>query len=178
MADDIISELGLSHVAIVRHPADVALSHAKFCHQNTDHFLYDLYSRLDFSDRLKTSIVGNSEIGLKGLKDRFSGIVEWALHSNLLLVRFEDLVGDKGGGDRQSQAKSLESIVKFTGASMSINEINACVSNLFGGTHTFRIGRGGQAGGWRDDLGDDHLHMLKDEVGGMADLLGYNLDKR
>ena len=76
---------------------------------------------------------------------------------DVLVVRFEDLVGMAGGGDKELQLKSIAELADWAG----LSEFNLAqvADELFGGTHTFRRGKIGQ---WRS-----LDKVLRDEVSNM-----------
>ena len=65
-------------------------------------------------------------------------------YPDTLTVRFEDLVGAEGGGDKDVQLAAIQCVLAFLGKDMArAEEIR---SKAFGGTRTFS---GGQIGGWQ-----------------------------
>jgi len=79
-------------------------------------------------------------------------------NNNTLIVRFEDLVGSKGGGSDEIQRNTIKAILEFSGISKYDNEIDKIQLSLFGGTHTFREG---QINAWRKDVDSKTLELMK-----------------
>lgn len=52
----------------------------------------------------------------------------------VLVVKFEDLIGEKGGGSNSAQKQCLRKICKFLNIPCSSEKINFVAKNLFGGT--------------------------------------------
>lgn len=66
--------------------------------------------------------------------------------SDFLVVRFEDLIGERGGGSSQKQLDSIKKIGRHMRVPISDQEIKSIIEKLFGGTWTFREG---QIGSWK-----------------------------
>lgn len=65
---------------------------------------------------------------------------------NCLMVRFEDLVGKKGGGSDIKQFETINKIAKHLNISVDNTKILEITQNLFGGSTTFNSG---QIDGWK-----------------------------
>lgn len=92
----------------------------------------------------------------------------WMLyHPNVLKLRFEDLVGEEGGGSRQSQEAAIESWAKFLAVDVPAGEL---AEGLFGGTRTFNEGR---VDSWRDVFEEHHLREFDREFGDVLVDYGY-----
>ncbi len=63
-----------------------------------------------------------------------------------MLVKFENLIGPKGGGSYEQQLKTIMKISQHLGIPLSLQKIQTVIADLFGGTWTFREG---QIGGWK-----------------------------
>ena len=61
-------------------------------------------------------------------------------YPNVLLVRFENLVGEKGGGSLALQLEEIQKISKFLEVDLSDEQVKKIANNLFGDTKTFRKG--------------------------------------
>ena len=92
----------------------------------------------------------------------------WLLyHPNVLKLRFEDLVGEEGGGSKLSQAAAIESWAKFLALDVPAEEL---AEGLFGGTSTFSKGR---VDSWRDVFKEHHKRAFDREFGGVLEDYGY-----
>jgi hypothetical protein len=92
---------------------------------------------------------------------------------NIFVVRFEDLVGARGGGSDELQLMTLMNLASFIGQPKTIEEIKAAAPRLFGGTWTFRKG---QIGEWKNFFKPGHLEILKSLIGREVIELGYESD--
>jgi hypothetical protein len=92
----------------------------------------------------------------------------WLLyHPHVLKLRFEDLVGEEGGGSKPSQAAAIESWAKFLAVDVPAEEL---AEGLFGGTSTFSKGR---VDSWRDVFKEHHRKAFDREFGDVLEDYGY-----
>ncbi len=69
----------------------------------------------------------------------------WMGQPEVLVLRFEDLVGPEGGGSATAQARALTALAGFLGAAEET--VGPARAQAFGGTRTFHQGR---IGAWRE----------------------------
>ncbi len=93
--------------------------------------------------------------------------------SNTLVIRFEDLVGEKGGGDNQKQLDTLQRIFDFCGYDIPEETKYFVAANLFGESYTFRKG---VIGSWKDHFNRKVKAHFKQKLGGALILMGYETD--
>jgi hypothetical protein len=95
----------------------------------------------------------------------------WMLyHPNVLKLRFEDLVGEEGGGSREIQHAAVEHWARFLAVDVPTEELT---EGLFGGTKTFREGR---TDSWRDVFKEHHRKAFEREFGDVLADYGYAED--
>lgn len=92
----------------------------------------------------------------------------WMLyHPNVLKLRFEDVVGEEGGGSRATQAAAVERWARFLAVDVATEQLT---EGLFGGTKTFHEGR---TDSWRDVFEEHHLRAFEREFGDVLVDYGY-----
>ncbi len=92
----------------------------------------------------------------------------WMLyHPSVLNLRFEDLVGEEGGGSRASQEAAVERWARFLAIEVPVEELT---KGLFGDTKTFHKGR---VDSWRDAFQEHHLRAFEREFGDVLADYGY-----
>ncbi len=167
---------------IYRDPRDVSLSHARWATREEEYFLWPMYRHGMNSDaqRLMASIVGlpagtplGSNFSLPNVAQGFRQYQGWIEDSDTLAVRFEDLVGSRGGGDDQVRYTTIERILKHAGVAMSRAEIVDCFSvETLDPTRspTFRQGR---VGAWKEAFMDEHRVAFQSIAGSLLAELGY-----
>src|SRR5215210_7766410 len=98
---DLVRKQGMRTVYILRDLRDVAVSQMHYIKQLENHFAHQGYMALPSDhERLLVSIRGG-ELGgrkLQSLDERYRQFLRWEREGGAAVVKFEDLVGTKGGG--------------------------------------------------------------------------------
>jgi len=147
---DLLSRSGMKTILVLRNPADVVYSMAKYIVEpiNAWYPFHAQFKSLSLEDRADFMLRGGfDEIGggfLRSLKEQYRALEGWSDKEGVLIVRFEDVVGEKGGGSEQAQRKVLSDIATF----LRIDEqkVVEVGPRLFGRSHTFRGGQIGKGG--------------------------------
>ncbi|NPA52253.1 MAG: sulfotransferase domain-containing protein [Aquificae bacterium] len=172
----ILEKYKVKVVHIIRDPRDVLVSHAHFFAKKKDYFLYPLFSNLSFEDRIKITLNGGfyEEIGLhlNSFSYALENVLMWKKSNNCLIVKFEDLIGEKGGGSKEKQMETIESILIFLKRKDLLNEIEELADKLYGGTHTFRKGKKET---WKEELSTKLKKEIHDSIGNLIIELGYEI---
>ena len=99
----------------------------------------------------------------------------WVKDPTIVVIRFEDLIGSRGGGSDTAQSNTLRTLGRTMGIELSQGEINSIANDLFGGTWTFRQG---QIGGWKTAYNAKNKALFKEVLGQATIDLGYASDFR
>jgi len=95
-------------------------------------------------------------------------LCRWMLyHPKVLKLRFEDLVGEEGGGSRERQEEAVERWARFLAVDVPAGKL---CQGLFGDTKTFHKGR---VDSWRDVFEEHHLREFEREFGDVLVDYGY-----
>jgi len=90
---------------------------------------------------------------------------------NFLVVRFEDLVGPQGGGNKEKQTNTIFRIANFIGLPISKETASQYGDELFGDTGgTFRKGK---IGSWKTEMNTDQKMWMKEHFAKELIELGY-----
>jgi hypothetical protein len=161
-------------VCILRDPRDVAVSQMHHIKQRKQHFAHEAFLKLPSDhERLLHSIRGG-ELGgrrLQSLDERYRQFLGWQDDDNAMVVKFEDLVGPRGGGSAEAQQLAVAGVASHLGveeATMGVVE-----ENLFGVGRTFRKG---QIGGWREVFSAEHERAAREIAGPLLVKLGYEAE--
>ncbi len=169
----IFRQCNVKVIFIIRDPRDILVSHTHFLAKKRDFFLYPLFSKHSFEERILITLKGGHYREVNIYLNSFRAVLENALHwfscDNCLVVKFEDLVGDKGGGDKNKQLRAIENIIKFLNINIDFN-IEEIAEKLYGGTHTFRKGK---IGSWKEELSDKLVKEVHKNIGDLITKLGY-----
>ena len=112
---------GVRTLFVVRDPRDIAVSLAHYIESRGDHPLHFAYGeRPDERSRIELAILGDAEARppAPSLESLLAGFAGW-LESGALVVRFEDLIGARGGGDDDAQARTLREIYDYLGVELA-----------------------------------------------------------
>lgn len=163
-------------ITIIRDPRDMLISMYNHIRTRPTHNAYQfLFDDLtDESERFTAIVEGyNNKRGhLVGLRGMYQSMLCWSLCSHNMTLKFEDLVGKKGGGDDRLQFQSLRQITRHLELSenFSDDDIRNIGPDSFGVAGTFR--KGG-IGGWCNILKEKDKSLIKSAVGDILVELGY-----
>lgn len=178
----LLEQNDITSLLIVRDPRDVVTSHYHYVtDKNQSHRLHGYYNRLqDNRSRLMASIRGvsgeHSDDGkpLESIGEWMDNFLGWTDTGYTHIVRFEDLIGPQGGGDRELQIETVQSIADHLNVSLSYEEVEQVAQNTFStDSSTFRKGL---IGDWRNNFETEHVAAFKDEAGDWLIKLGYEED--
>ena len=171
---DLFRQQGMRTVCILRDPRDVAVSQMHHIKQRKQHFAHEAFLKLPSDhERLLHSIRGG-ELGgrrLQSLDERYRQFLGWQDDDNAMVVKFENLVGPRGGGSAEAQQLAVAGVASHLGveeATMGVVE-----ENLFGVGRTFRKG---QIGGWREVFSAEHERAAREIAGPLLVKLGYEAE--
>lgn len=128
------------------------------------------YSHTDLIPLYFTS--AHKGVGVDGYYHQF---LPWLKYPNVLLVKFEHLVGPRGGGSYTQQQREIRRIARHLGLKLSNDNRKKIAGELFGGTATFRQGK---IGSWKQEFTQAHKEIFKNIPGAQQLLmqLGYEKD--
>ncbi len=167
-------------VLMVRDPRDVVVSHAHWVTYRYTRGRFHPYFRSlpDEDARLMASIQGTPPLPsgerLDDIGTRVRAYLAWAEHG-AHVVRFEDLVGEAGGGSREVQVRTIIELARFLGIDLSPQTAARLGERLFDPhSPTFRRGRIGE---WRERFRREHKTAFKAVAGDVLIALGYEHDE-
>lgn len=108
-------------------------------------------------------------------KTCFKYATEWMRDPSVFVCRFEDLVGEQGGGSAQKQLETIQKLAVFLGYPLKNQEADALAAQLFGGTWTFRQGK---IGSWKTYYNEENKRLFKQLIGQSVIDLGYAADDK
>ncbi len=170
----------VKHLFVIRDPRDIAVSNFYYItYKDRGHRLHEYFSRslTSDSDRLMASIAGISASKLpdgresRGIAAHLRSYTGWLSDPRCLVVRFEDLVGYRGGGSDALRDDTIARVFNFLGLGMSPTELEAISRALY--SSNSRTFFRGQIGGWREHFSREHEEVFEREAGGLLALMGY-----
>lgn len=110
-----------------------------------------------------------------GVVDFYKRYLPFAAQKNVKVIRFENLVGEAGGGSKEKQIQEIQAIAEHIDIKLSSRQVEEIAQKLFGGTFTFREG---QIGSWKKYFTPEIKQIFKNTPGALDLLieLGYEKD--
>ncbi len=106
--------------------------------------------------------------GINGVYRAFLG---WLSDSQCLPVKFEDVIGPRGGGDPARQLETIQRVMDFTGTAKADIDPEIVAASLFDEqAATFRKGT---IDSWREDFCEAVNRVFMRESGRLLDVFGY-----
>lgn len=159
-------------IFVVRDPRDIVLSNYKYAtYIDGTHPTHGYLAGLpDDATRLLKTIVGEPGLltPINDILDRFEG---WLNCSHAKVIRFEDLVGSKGGGSDKRQREAITCMAGHIGIDLTSIDLDRIIANVFHPRSlTFRSG---QIGKWKTAFSDLHVTTFKETAGHRPAQYGY-----
>lgn len=173
---EIIEKYIKKTITIIRDPRDMAISMINHSRTRPLHHAHRyLFKKLhNDSERLHAVVEGyNNDFGrLIDLNSMYDSMLQWKNQSNNLTIKFEDLVGQKGGGTLEKQIKTIKSIIAHLNIPQKISddEILSIADTSFGASGTFRKGK---ISGWKNIFLDKDKEFFKLKINQVLVENGY-----
>jgi hypothetical protein len=156
-------------IFIYRNPLDIVVSEANYYHKEAKSSFYNYLSNLNFNDRLAKLI--NDKWLLGSIRDRISNYVAWNYFQNVISISFEELIGEKGGGNSDMQLKLIWSLMLKLQVPGDSKEIANQVFNPKSDTF-FKA----QIGSYKDCFTKEHYKLFNDLEQDFMEEFGYSFD--
>ncbi|HEY6072842.1 MAG TPA: sulfotransferase domain-containing protein [Anaerolineales bacterium] len=158
---------------VYRDPRDMLISQVFYATDMQEgHGMHEYYASLsDFGARLKVAITGIDQDGMYmvSVKERYEGVFRWLERSDVLSLRFEDLINQ-----REASLNRMLDQVEKTGYSIPMPRERALGILLESiQPEKSRTFRSGKTGSWREYFTDAHKKLFKDVAGDLLVRLGY-----
>ncbi|NGX34280.1 MAG: hypothetical protein K1060chlam1_00631 [Candidatus Anoxychlamydiales bacterium] len=96
-------------------------------------------------------------------------------NSNVFFVKFEDIIGEKGGSSASVQQQTIKHLTNFLNISLSKNQLDYLCQVLHGKSVTFRKGI---IGNWQDVFTQEHKKLFKELFNDFLVDFGYEKDDK
>lgn len=170
--DCYLNKLGFKVIYIVRDPRDVLVSLYNF--HLKDFKPYSKYLKSISAESGINQIYEGMETKgarLSPLTHRVRNSIGWFASKNVLAIKFEDLIGERGGGSKEVQYQTIQSILSF----LSIDKLNLAkeIQDKVFDTEaqTFNKGRVHQ---YVDVLAEYQVSRLENDLINEMRVLGYD----
>jgi len=145
-----VKRYGFRTIVVIRDPRAIVASVVPFILRMRSHPLHALFLTLKVEERYRIAYEGyaDDQVFFPSSATRYLAIEPWVKDKDVLVVKFEDLVGPKGGGSGEKQTKTLKQICSHVG--IPVDLIPRIKKELFGpGRYTFRKG---QTDSWKEEV--------------------------
>ncbi len=181
---NVLREFNCKVLFIYRDLRDVAVSHARWITKEERIFLHDIYTDYPgFDEQLMSSIKGvpigtpfGSNVSQPDIGTDFSRWQGWVTDPDTYAVKFEDLVGERGGGSEDKRLHIVEQILDHLEINLSSQEVHKKFASTALNpeeSHTFKKGGKGSIGGWKATFKEAHKEAFKVLAGQTLIDLGY-----
>lgn len=134
------------------------------------------WAALSFSQKL-TAVLEHNDLSPVDFKNYIKPCIDISEFHNTVMIRFENLVGPKGGGNKLSQINEVSKIANAYGKDLSRSQIIRICDRLFGiddlvskWNNTFRSG---QIGSWKNHFEESHKEIFKINYNDFLFYFGY-----
>ena len=162
-------------IILIRDPRDCLISQLHWLLKTHSWIIFsesNYIDKLKFKDQLNYVILYPDK--KFGMRYQFSTVKNMSHVSNLHIIKFEDLVGPRGGGCLEKQVSVLKKLASYFGfQDLSNKEYLSIANSLFGDTNTFRKGK---IGGWKNCFSNAHKDLIKQRLGEELIYFGYEKD--
>lgn len=91
-------------------------------------------------------------------------------HPNILVTRFENLVGSQGGGSDVAQEEEIRKIADYLEIPLTQKKLEYVISNMYGKSITFKKGK---IGTWKHKFKEQHINTFDRRLGQYLKSFGY-----
>ena len=151
-------------IFIYRDPRDQMISFAYFMYKYNQ--VWPKVKELSFDEILMSMIteasIYDNHPPAKNVFDMYQFYLPWMQAPGFLTIRFEDLIGEKGGGSSEKQIETIKKIANHLKLTLPDEYIVYTAENIFGNSATFREG---QIGAWKKHFKPEHIKAFKENAG-------------
>jgi hypothetical protein len=168
----IFNQEGIRKVFVSRHPLDIFVSNFHYVMGLRRHRVHDFVANTLQTDdeRMSVFLYGHPENPyMPGFRTTLAGFVPWLADKDTLALRFEDLVGARGGGDDQVRQQMIDRLAEHCG----LPPFQLAASSAPQRTATLRKGK---AFAWTDTLSQEWIDRIQKECSQEIKALGYTVE--
>ncbi|RMH19003.1 MAG: hypothetical protein D6698_06255, partial [Gammaproteobacteria bacterium] len=163
--------MGFAPLLVIRDPRAILASFVPYVVRKTQHPLHRAFVTMTDSERYSAALHGGQfgNVRLMSLRQRCEALQPWLANRAVMTIRFEDIVGSRGGASDARQLEVLQQLCQRLG--LPEEKASEVSGKLFGpGRGTFRKGR---VDAWRDEVPADIIEQARDELADIIRAWGY-----
>lgn len=159
-------------VQMIRDPRDVLISQWLYVKDlDKAHKSHKYISSLETDiEQFEAVINGRQNIiePFADVANKFSG---WRSKPDVLTIRFEDLVGSKGGGSDEEQLQTVKKIIAHINLPVKEDKLEIITQKIFSSkSSTFNTGKINK---WKTVFTNEHKDICKERIQHILELYGY-----
>ena len=169
------------YILLVRDPRDILLSYSSYLtkqikgEQNYNDSLHEPFHFLSLNETEKIQFLLQFDNQFE-LKYDFMRLEEHLYNStnnpNVLVLRYEDIIGPKGGGSLKSQRRSFATLIDYLRLDTNVDHMIFLAEQIYGKTWTFNKGK---QKAWKKAFSRElHQQILESPYGKLLEPLGYS----
>jgi Sulfotransferase domain len=175
---DVLEGLDFRILQTIRDPRDQVQSMANWYSNERapDNLRRRELGPLPTEERLRIAISGcdlSNGARVQGVNEYYSAMAAWYSQRIVRVVRFEDLVGPRGGGSLERQINEIRACARFVGKSLADGQAENIAENIYGCGNTFRKGK---IDSWRTVFSPEVKQLFKDQANRLLLDLGYETE--
>jgi hypothetical protein len=165
----------IKKILVIRDPRQILVSHYKYVtYIDSNHKSHTFFKSLPNDEERLNAVIDGFDGIVEPLEVVIKGYLNWLKNKNCLIIRYEDLIGEKGGGSTDLQFNALHKILHHLEIQLSESEILTIRDKIFDeNSPTFRSG---QLDSWKSELTLNHKKKIKENLGDLIISLGYEKD--
>lgn len=170
--DEYIGNSDFRSIFLVRDPRDILVSSYFYMMRLKRHPAHSFLQSLpDEISRYRALLYGHSSYKtMEPIADSYEAFLGWVMSENVLMVKFEDLVGGPGGGSDYKRCKTLKKIIQHTNPKSEYMPEDQVLLETHRKSSTFRSGK---TGTWREYIPADLAEEVENAFESAVLKLGY-----
>lgn len=165
-----LAKRGVKTVFVLRDPRDILVSSYHYAVGLKRHPWHDYLQSLPGEEARYAAIIDGhpADPFIRPMHEMLERHVGWTRDPAVLSLRFEDLVGERGGGSTAAKHEALASLCSYAG--LPADELDQHARTAAKATPTLRRGK---ANAWRDSLPPGAAALFEMRCGAVIDAFGY-----
>lgn len=183
VSDLILNKLNAKMILIIRDPRAVAASYENWVLKEPKFYLNKYIKEYNINPKSVLDLIVNgvnpgsylgSNIFFNNIIDEYYKWTPWLKEKRILTIKFEDLVGLRGGGNENKRRETIIKILNYLNIDHNNYSNFSSISSKVSKSHTFRKGMNGQINLWKKKFNKNQLINFNNKSKNLLKLLNYH----